>query len=68
MDEKFVRDARIPVFYLILTALQSLLGGDLMSHPSWTISWDVLRTSISPSTRDSLGDGGSARRVRSFAR
>lgn len=30
------------------TALQSFVGGDLMSHPSWTISWDVLSTSISP--------------------
>jgi len=31
----------------VLTALQSFVGGDLMSHPSWTISWDVLSTSIS---------------------
>lgn len=67
MDERCERDARILVLHLIPTALQSLLGGDLMSHPSWTISWDVLSTSISPSTRDSSGDGGSARRDRSFS-
>jgi len=33
--------------HCIPTALQSFVGGDLMSHPSWTISWDVLSTSIS---------------------
>lgn len=35
----------------IPTALQSFVGGDLMSHPSWTISWDVFSISISPSLR-----------------
>lgn len=29
-----------------LTARQSFDGGDLISHPSWTISWDVLSSSM----------------------
>lgn len=48
------------VLHPIPTALQSFVGGDLMSHPSWTISWDVLSTSISSFARGETGDQGGA--------
>lgn len=53
--------------HCIPTALHSFEGGDLMSHPSWTISWDVddvlstsISLSLSISLSHSLEDDGSA--------